>query len=454
MFGTAWLTLKQIREALNTGQLEEASRLLAQNGVRGHKRAFELQQQVVKGFLDRAERHLRAEAVPAAWEDLRLAELLAPHEPAVERFRQTLLRLGMAEVRAALEAGRPGRAAEAIARLRDRGAKTQEIHPLDEAARNWLLAREAADAGEFVLALQNVERIRKILPPPTTGLDDYRNQLVLRHEAFQKAILNLHDALEGRRWREVVQSADAVMTVAPQSADARKARAEAWKAIEPDTTQPGTPVLSSPGTAAPIKDSKAGDPRRLLLWIDGVGGYLICLTGRITLGQASGEAPVDVPLLADVSRMHATISRDTEGYLIEAARPVLVNGQPQTRAPLLPGDRVTLGASCQFLFQKPVPISATAKLEMVSGHRLPLSVSAVLLMADSLVLGPGPQAHVSIPDRNENIVLFRHADGIGIRCPGDFTIDGKRCKDRGLMGLQATAQGADFAMSIEPAGRI
>ncbi len=192
----------------------------------------------------------------------------------------------------------------------------------------------------------------------------------------------------------------------------------------------------------------------MLLWIDGVGGYLICLTGRITLGQASGEAPVDVPLLADVSRMHATISRDNEGYLIEAARPVLVNGTPQTKAPLLAGDRVTLGASCQFLFQKPVPVSASAKLEMVSGHRLPLSVSAVLLMADSLVLGPGTQTHVPILDRKENIILFRHQDGIGIRCPGDFVVDGKRCKDRSVIGLQASAQGPDFALAIEPAGRI
>jgi hypothetical protein len=454
MFGTAWLTLKQIREALHAGQLEEASRLLAQNGVRGHKRTFELQQQVVNGFLERAERHLRAEAIASAWEDLRLAELLAAHDPAVERFRQKLLRLGMEEVRAALEAGRPGKAAEIIARLRDRGAKTQEVHPFDEAARNWLLSREAADAGEFVLALQNVDRVRKILPAPTTGLDDYRNQLIVRQESFQKAILTVHDALQGRRWREVVQSADAVLTVAPQSAEVRKARAEAWKAIEPESTLSGSPVLSSPGVVVPSKDSKAGDPRRLLLWIDGVGGYLICLTGRITLGQASGEAPVDVPLLADVSRMHATISRDNEGYLIEAARPVLVNGLAQTRAPLLPGDRVTLGASCQFLFQKPVPISASAKLEMVSGHRLPLSVSAVLLMADSLVLGPGTQTHVPIPDRKENIILFRHQDGIGIRCPGDFSIDGKRCKDRSVMGLQASAQGPDFALAIEPAGRI
>src|SRR5260221_6081274 len=154
MFGTAWLTLRQIREALHTGRLDEASRLLGQNGVRGNKKAFALQQQVVKGLLDRAEKHLRSDALAPAWEDLHLAELLAPNDSTVERFRQRLLRLGLAEARTALEAGRPGRAAETIARLRDRGAKGPEVHPFDEAARNWLLSRESADAGEFALALQ------------------------------------------------------------------------------------------------------------------------------------------------------------------------------------------------------------------------------------------------------------------------------------------------------------
>jgi hypothetical protein len=198
----------------------------------------------------------------------------------------------------------------------------------------------------------------------------------------------------------------------------------------------------------------SGSPKRLLLWIDGVGGYLLCLSNRITLGQATGEAPVDVPLYADVSRMHATLSRDAEGYLIEAARPVLVNGKPQTRALLQPGDRVTLGNSCQFLFQQPAPISTSAKLQLVSGHRLPYAVDGVLLMADSLVLGAGTQTHVTLPERKENIILFRHKDGIGIKCDGDFCIDGQRCKDRGVLGIQAAASGPEFTLAIEPAGRV
>src|SRR5947199_10448144 len=107
MFGTAWLTLRQAREALATGRLEEANRLLGQPSVRGHKKAFALQKQVVNGFIERAERHLRTDAVPQAWEDLRLAEVLAPTDPVVEKFRKKLLSLGLAEIKAALEVGRP-----------------------------------------------------------------------------------------------------------------------------------------------------------------------------------------------------------------------------------------------------------------------------------------------------------------------------------------------------------
>ena len=96
-----------------------------------------------------------------------------------------------------------------------------------------------------------------------------------------------------------------------------------------------------------------------------------------------------MPLFADVSRLHAEVSRDGEGYVLESTRGVQVNGAAAARAVLKCGDRVTLGATCQFVFRQPVPISPSARLELVSGHRLPLAVDGVLLMADNLILGPG-----------------------------------------------------------------
>ena len=140
-------------------------------------------------------------------------------------------------------------------------------------------------------------------------------------------------------------------------------------------------------------------PGHFLLWIDGIGGYLVCLGSRVTLGQATPDAYVDVPLFADVSRAHASITRDQEGYLLEALRPLQVNGKAVEKALLAPNDRVTLGLACQFQFRQPVPVSTTARLDFVSGHRLPVAVDGVILMADTLLLGPGTHVHVSMPGR-------------------------------------------------------
>jgi hypothetical protein len=112
-------------------------------------------------------------------------------------------------------------------------------------------------------------------------------------------------------------------------------RNRAWRALEPATAP-------HPGPDGENGSTETAPPR-FFLWIDGVGGYLVCLGNRLTFGQALPGARVDVPLVADVSRLHATLTRDAEGYVVEAVRPILVNGATVTRALLQPGDRVTLG---------------------------------------------------------------------------------------------------------------
>lgn len=62
-------------------------------------------------------------------------------------------------------------------------------------------------------------------------------------------------------------------------------------------SEPVKPAAASPGT---IEEET---PRRLLCWIDGVGGYLLCLSSKVSLGRATGDATVDIPLFADVSRL-------------------------------------------------------------------------------------------------------------------------------------------------------
>jgi hypothetical protein len=193
----------------------------------------------------------------------------------------------------------------------------------------------------------------------------------------------------------------------------------------------------------------ANSADKYYLWIDGVGGYLLCLANKITIGQATPEAGVDVPLFADISRHHATLTRDPEGYLLEAVRSVLVNDRQVDRALLHSGDRVTLGKSCQFLFSQPVAVSASAVMQLVSGHRLRVSVDSVLMMAESLVLGPGPQAHVVVPDLHQPLVLFRGKDGLGIHGADKMVIGGKPCRERGQIEPGCRVSGEDFSLGLE-----
>src|SRR5207249_3267230 len=131
--------------------------------VQGHKRLWELLQQLARAFAERGERHLRRDDVVAAWNDLLLAEQASAADSAAARLRSALSRLGLAEVRALLEAGEPTRAAETIAQLRDKAVRLPELEALEEGGKDWSEARELASRGEFAQALKRLERVRKLI---------------------------------------------------------------------------------------------------------------------------------------------------------------------------------------------------------------------------------------------------------------------------------------------------
>jgi hypothetical protein len=444
MLGFAWLTIRQAREALQNGRLEEAQRLLGHHTAQGHQRTWELSRQLARAFVERGIRSLRQDDPDAAWHDLLRAEQINQADPAAERLRQALVRLGLVQVRGLLQAGEPDKAGEAIALMRVRSARHPDLQWLDESAKGWGLARDLALRGEFSEALRTLDRVRQLLAGNSL-LEQFRTEVEKQHQRFPALLLQLHGAVERQCWREVVEVAEEVLRAAPQHSEARRARGLAWKAVQPATvhTQPGpSPAPNGAGESA----------QRFLLWVDGVGGYLVCLGPRITLGQATPDASVEVPLFADVSRLHATLTRDAEGYFLEAVRTVQVNGRAVERTILHGNERITLGNCCQLRFHLPSPLSTTARLELVSGHRLPVAVDAVLLMADTLLLGEGPNAHVQVPGLKEPVVLFRHRDGLGVRHDGSLVVNGDRCHERGLLPPAATVAAEDVSFALEPVG--
>jgi len=443
MLGLGWLYLRQAQEALKTGLLDDALRLLMQPAVKGCKRGLELVQQLGGALVERGERQLRRDDPVAAWNDLLKVEQLGLADSRTNQLRQALTRLGLAEMRALLEAGEPARAVDAASQLRERGVHQVELEPMEEAAKDWVAAVELAELGEFAQAMPRLERARRLLPA-CPALERKRREMQERETEVGTMLLSLHRTAEQKNWREVLALCERILNLAPQHAETRRLRGQAWRSVEPPTL-----VTASPRKAVPVEEANR-TPTKYLLWIDGIGGYLICLDNRVTFGQASVDASVDVPIFAELSRHHATLTRDSEGYLLEGLRTIQVNGKQVEQATLRTGDRVTMGTSCQFQFVQPVPVSATARLDMVSRHRLRLAVDGVLLMADTLVLGPGSKVHVSMPDLKENVVLYRQKDSLGIRCPGNFTINGLAFRDRGVLEPGALAAGDNFSLTLEP----
>ena len=189
---------------------------------------------------------------------------------------------------------------------------------------------------------------------------------------------------------------------------------------------------------------------RFFLWIDAVGGYWISLADQVVLGQPDPARAADVPILGDLSSRHARIRRDGEGYLIEAFREVQVDGRPVEGMALLSNkNSILLGRSVRLTFRRPHALSATARLEFASRHRTQPSVDAVLLMADTCVLGPRAHSHVVCRAWPEEVILYRHEEELYCRATGTLEIDGARYEGRGPITRNSRIVGDWFCLSLE-----
>jgi hypothetical protein len=211
-------------------------------------------------------------------------------------------------------------------------------------------------------------------------------------------------------------------------------------------TPNGLAEEDTPGNAAANGDSG----QRFLIWIDGVGGYLVCLGDRVSMGQPAGWH-VDLPIMADLSRLHAWIERDGEGYLLRAVRPATVNGHTvREKAVLAEDSEIMLGHGVRLRFQRPSPLSTSARLELTSPHRLSLPADAVILMGETFIIGPNAGAHVIAPMWNRELVLYRQGDELWCRTSGEFEVDNQACRDRARVLLSSRVRGEGFSLALEP----
>ena len=192
-------------------------------------------------------------------------------EKNADRLREALTRLGMAEVRALLQAGEPGRAEEAVARLRGQAG------PLAGAA-------SAGRGGPRLAGGPRPGRPRRVRaggggggPRPPAGAGRC---------AFWKntgAIWNTAAGVSPPCWcgctrRPSRPLADAIHG-GRGGAGRRPAARRGPQGPRPglEDGRAGHASATGPPEAETAAARATGSPDRFLLWIDGVGGYLVCL---------------------------------------------------------------------------------------------------------------------------------------------------------------------------------
>lgn len=447
----SWLTFRHISSALKAGRLEEAWHLLKEPAIRRQEQAQEYLLRCGIAFLARAKQLGKQNNLTAAMKDLTIAREAGVEETTIALVKTDLLDHKLAGVNAALNQGQPAQALTLIDALRQQKIALDQLESLEQLARAWLIAKEQAQRGEFSQALVCIERVHY---QDIVALKQLHAQWRQHLEKFPVLCDQLHLAVQQQQWRQAVKLADELLALAPEHAEVRTARAKAWKVLEPPTVihSPNKPVEHA--KPVPVEAPREEEtPRRLLCWIDGVGGYLLCLSSRVSLGRATGDATVDIPLFADVSRLHAYLSRDSEGgYVLEAVRPVQLNGKSIEKAVLKDGDELSLGSACKLRFRQPLAVSGTARLELVSRHRLPLSIDGVLLMADACLMGDNTGTHVTVPGLTRPLALVRAGNGLAVQCAGPFEIDGKPCKGRAALTMKSTVTADEMRLKLEPVG--
>lgn len=192
-------------------------------------------------------------------------------------------------------------------------------------------------------------------------------------------------------------------------------------------------------------------PERYLVWVDGAGAFLLCVGDCVSIGGPSwGRPGADLSLLASLSRCHASIVRSGDRYVIEPHAPTLLQGKPLVEREPLPVDcELCLGTNVLLRFQMPSVLSPTACLDFLSHHRPAQAVDRVILMHETCLMGPGPDAHIPCPDWPTTVVLFRRENAFWVRGATNLVVDGELVQERARVEAGSLVTGPEIRFRLE-----
>lgn len=147
--------------------------------------------------------------------------------------------------------------------------------------------------------------------------------------------------------------------------------------------------------------NSSGDPSGWNLWIDGCGGYRLLVGESFRIGRDRADHDVDIPIVADVPSSAGTIRRVGDDYYWHAAGTDSRSGQWCD-----PKEPISELGSADLRLSKPSPLCNTAVITLKPPHRFGNHVDAVVLVQDTLLIGPSADCHLRCRSLSSTLVLL------------------------------------------------
>ena len=462
-----------VNRAIVEGDLDVAAEHLKQDRARQSLSKRRIQRRLTAALLQRAEQAISLGNLALAWKDLSTATDIASSSDSdlISRQKNQLVEMTIESADSLLMAGKITHAVQLIDQLGKRQIMDWRADRILNVSRHLQQADKLAAIGKFDDSINQLQAAHNLLPE----LPFIELRLVAarqRKTQIEKLNADLKSAALKCQWGEVSQCCQKILAIAPKHEIAlgaqrhcaarmqRKTSAGLRATQIPDrmritdsnsffqvSDKTGSSNTAESGALA--KDRVASDDS-FLLWVDGVGGYLVC-TGKVnTMGQAVAQASISIPIQGDLRRRHARLETVGGQHLLQPLGSVLVDGE-LIESPVEVKHQQTIGfdGGVKLKYTQSHPLSKTARLDFVSRHRTQPWSDAVLLASQSIILGPNRDNHVYCPMWRFDLMLFERNGKWFCRTNESFEIDDQTVDKEGGIQFDSRIVGEDFSLTLE-----
>ncbi len=356
---------------------------------------------------------------------------------------------------------------EELSELKSR-AKKLTVEAIADAIEKGELATASALTSRLLQSVGESLEARRFVT--TLGLCNETARALLHGDldGARIAVARLERQLPGTTWVQeaclaVTEAFDALATVRSGPLGQQLEAREGYRQTAQNSPSLGEgaavqpPLATIHGPEAPPLDPSSSPPTRAresmrwILWVDGVGTYLILGSPRISLGRTGSSADPEIALAVDIAGLHAEIFRSEDDYFLVAAQgKVEIAGQSVTRRLLSNGDLMVLGAATKILFELPSPLTPSALLTL-KNQRIERDVRKVILLKDNLLMGASENCHVQVSARPSGscpVILSLGPAGLVCKADDGIQLSGQPAGRQALLPLGARVQIGELTFTI------